>query len=144
MPLGADETRQNCGGACWCAAGFCTGVGTLLQHTKGKSAGRLTHVSSPADLSCPSWARAEGDLWGSAAGGLLGPTRTLLIQSRKRVEDLQALPRSPCRRQGFKPIDVLRGINIDGAGSKRDREDLLPVGLEDASRAFVAIKGKQL
>jgi hypothetical protein len=40
-------------------------VGTLLQHTKGKSAGWLTHVSSPADLSCPSWAR----------------TRTLLIQS---------------------------------------------------------------
>ena len=45
--------------------GGATGVGTLLQHTNEKSAGWLTNVSSPADLSCPSWAR----------------TRTLLIQS---------------------------------------------------------------
>jgi hypothetical protein len=56
-----------------CGGHSATGVGTLLQHTKGKSAGWLTIVSSPADLGCPSWARAEG--------GLLGPTRTLLIQS---------------------------------------------------------------
>jgi hypothetical protein len=56
----------------WCAGNSATCVGTLPEHTKRKSAGWLTHVSSPADLSCPFWARAEG--------GLLGPTRTLLVE----------------------------------------------------------------
>ena len=40
--------------------GHSASVGTLLLHTKGKSAGWLTIVSSPANVSCPSWARAAG------------------------------------------------------------------------------------
>ncbi len=60
--------KNSAEGLLLCGGHSATGVGTLLQHTKGKSAGWLTIVSSPADLSCPSWAR----------------TRTLLIQSRCR------------------------------------------------------------
>jgi hypothetical protein len=57
LALGADKTRQNWGAACWCAVGI---LAQALAHCyskqKGKSAGWLTIVSSPADLSCPSWA----------------------------------------------------------------------------------------
>src|SRR5688500_18113903 len=70
--LGTDKTRQNWSGVAPGSGHAATRVGTLLQHTKANQRGWLTIVSSPADLSCPSWARAEGDL--------LGSSRTLLIQ----------------------------------------------------------------
>jgi AMP-binding enzyme C-terminal domain len=63
-------------------------VGTPLKHTKRKSAGWLTFVSSAVDLSCPSWARAEGGR---------RPVRTLLIQrgpwNRLNPSDLQPITR---------------------------------------------------
>jgi hypothetical protein len=58
-----------------CGGHSATSVGTLLQHIKGRSAGWLTIVSSPADLSCPSWARAEGHR--------LGVNQALLIQRNR-------------------------------------------------------------
>ena len=52
-----------------------TATDTATAH-KTKVSGLLTSVSAFADLSCPSWARAEG--------GQLRPTRTLLIQGGRR------------------------------------------------------------
>jgi hypothetical protein len=47
-------------------------------------------------------------------------------------------------RQRLQVLDVLGCINIDSAGSKRNWQDLRSVGLEDRSRALLAIAGKQL
>jgi hypothetical protein len=85
--LSADKDSPELGRACWCAAGILPqAVGTLLQHTKRKSAGWLTLVSSPADLSCPSWAR----------------TRTLLIQRGHQK------PRNSSNLQSFTRVRVAR------------------------------------